>query len=552
MNTRRFAILMVALLVVLAGLWAVDQSVAEPGKPHPERPTRKPTKTKKLHPNPSDTPTSTITPTLTLTPTNTLEPTDTTIPLTATDTPLSPTATDTPPAPTDTSTPVPPTDTPAPPTPTFTPVSGDVFYVSPSGSDSGGNGSRSNPWRTVGYALSHGPSGGGFTVLMMDGQYPAIHNSPEFASPVTVQAEHDYRAIIVNEGSTPIQFGGGSYNLTISGLEIRGGSGSQAYALVYLYRVSNLTIDNCIIHDSYNNDLMRVLHSPGPVTVQNSLFYNPELPEEHIDINGGSQNVTVRGNVFFNDYAGTTSRPLILVKTSNLTEDGITRHITIDGNVFLGRDSGANQPDLNVGGDDKTWYTAQDVTVQNNLFVALDGSNVGYPVQLTGSRDVTIRANTMRGPWAAFGKAVGGGSRPVCENVQYTNNIFLDDDPERFLDGDSGEIAGSGLANNLYWQAPPVTSGDALNYTDDARRIVADPLLSGGMGYTPPTWDGQRFAGGYAHIQDVREAFVTAWAVPGAGSPAIDAASADMPGHDILGHARTGAGDVGAVEVSFR
>ena len=61
MNTRRFAILMVALLVVLAGLWAVDQSVAEPGKPHPERPTRKPTKTKKPYPNPSDTPTSTIT-----------------------------------------------------------------------------------------------------------------------------------------------------------------------------------------------------------------------------------------------------------------------------------------------------------------------------------------------------------------------------------------------------------------------------------------------------------------------------------------------------------
>jgi hypothetical protein len=509
---------------------------------------------------PTDTP---LPPTATPLP-PTATPTDTPLPPTATPLPPTATPTDTPlPPPTDTPLP-PPTDTPVPPTSTPTPVppppQDGVYYVSPGGSDSSGNGSQASPWKTAAYALDHGPSGGGFTVILMDGEYTdPIETNRSFAQPVLVRAMNDYRAVLVNAGSTPIRLGGSSgahrsYNITFSGLEIKGrSSGSQGYALVLFSKAADVVIDNCIIHDSYNNDLIRILHSLR-ITVRNSLFYNPEGPEEHIDVNGGSQDVVLQGNIFFNAYPGSTSRPLVLIKTSNLGEDGITRRITVERNIFLARDSGSNwQAQLHVGGDSKTYYTAEDVTVQNNLFVASDGQNVGLPVRVSGARNVLIRANTMRsgpGSFQAMGDIARQSSGPICSNIQYANNVFLDADPNRFIRGDGGDVENSSLDNNLFWHTPPVTVGDYLNYTSDGRRIEADPLLPVASDWIPmPVWQGHGFDGGYASIRDAFMSYVHRYAVPAGGSPVVDAASGNMPPNDITGSSRGGPPDVGAYEV---
>ncbi len=500
----------------------------------------------------------------------TATPTDTPVPptATATDTPVPPTATptDTPVPPTAT-----PTDTPVPPTatPTHTPVPSE-YYVSPDGSDSRGDGSLENPWRTAAYALDNVPLDGGFTVFLLDGEYPdQITTGRSFASPVLVRALNDYRAVLVNTGQAPISLYGfedehRSFNLTFSGLEIKGlGAGPQGYALVYLWKADDVAFRNCIIHDSYNDDLMRVLHS-ARISVKNSVFYNPEAKEEAIDINGGSKDVVVEGSIFFNEYAAsgrqeTSPRPFVLIKTSWPDEDGITRRVTIERNLFLHKNTDAPwQSMVHVGGDDKDYYTAQNVTVQNNLFAAADGPVMGKAVRVLGSRDVFIFANTMRsaaGSFLAMGEVARESQSPICVNVQFANNLFLDEagEGERLIQGDGTQIESGLLRNNLYWWGagpPPVTAGDYFNYTDDARAIVKNPRLPAVARLTMPVWGGEQFAGGYRTIGQIHADLVQALAAPGRGSPVVDAASVeDMPRDDITGQPRDGAPDVGAYEV---
>ena len=218
---------------------------------------------------------------------------------------------------------------------------------------------------------------------------------------------------------------------------------------------------NCIIHDSYNDDLMRVLHS-ARITIKNSVFYNPQALEEAIDINGGSRDVVVEGSIFFNDYAAsgrdeTFPRPFVLIKTSRPDEDGITRRVTVERNLFLQKNTDALwQSMVHVGGDNKDYYTAQEVTVQNNLFAAADGPAMGKAVRVLGSRDVFIYANTMRsaaGSFYAMGEVTRESKSPINANVQFANNLFLDvvGEGERLIQGDSTQIESGTLRNNLYW-----------------------------------------------------------------------------------------------------
>jgi hypothetical protein len=466
-----------------------------------------------------------------------------------------------------------PKNFPPTPTPTLLPAaqadvaaasSDGLYYVSPGGSDSAGNGSLDSPWRTASYALDHGPSNGGFTVVLLDGEYTdPVTTRRSFTEPVQVRAMHDYQAVLVNTGSTPIKLGGSSeahksFNITFSGLEIKGlGSGSQGYALVYLWKADDVVLENCIIHDSYNNDLMRVLHS-ARITIRNSVFYNPPGMEEAIDINGGSQDVVVSDSIFFNDYAASGRsesypRPFVLIKTSGLDSDGITQRITLQRNIFLQKVTDAGWPgQVHVGGDSKDYYTAQEVTVQNNLFVAADGQDVGIPIRVSGARDVVIRANTMRsgpGSFQAMGDIERQSSGPICTNIRYANNVFLDASPSRFIRGEGGDVENSSLENNLYWQTPPITSADYFNYMDDNRAVVADPLLPlAGDKIPMPVWRGHGFDGGYGSIRDAFMSLVQRYAVPAGGSPIVNAASGDMPPDDITGSPRDGARDVGAYE----
>jgi hypothetical protein len=111
------------------------------------------------------------------------------------------------------------------------------------------------------------------------------------------------------------------------------------------------------------------------------------------------------------------------------------------------------------------------------------------------------------------------------------------------------------LSNNLYWNAGaaiPTNSADLINYTDDAARRVADPLLGNPAGAVTPRWNPATgtFADGSTTIRQAFLRLADTYGRAAAGSPLIDHAdAAHAPVDDIRGSPRSGSPDIGCYEV---
>jgi hypothetical protein len=181
---------------------------------------------------------------------------------------------------------------------------------------------------------------------------------------------------------------------------------------------------------------------------------------------------------------------------------------------------------------------------------------------------VTFRNNTVVGdlPSLAYAMRLNTeGSNPPNQNIRFYNNIWGDPTgtmgaenssrPNDFSDTPPGETASFTLDHNLYWNggAPiPESSAELINYTDDANRIVSDPLLGSQNGLSLPRWDAgaNQFGDGSSNIRQAFESLVTRYGAPASGSLAIDAADpVNAPSDDILGNPRV-APDIGAYEFS--
>lgn len=101
--------------------------------------------------------------------------------------------------------------------------------------------------------------------------------------------------------------------ITLEGFDIAH-SGSPSEALVIQIQdligdpggddyVSNIVLKNNILHDSYNNDILKINNGAGNVTVSGNMFYNQEGSDEHIDISSVTD-IIVENNLFFNDFSG--------------------------------------------------------------------------------------------------------------------------------------------------------------------------------------------------------------------------------------------------------
>ena len=139
------------------------------------------------------------------------------------------------------------------------------------------------------------------------------------------------------------------------------------------------------------------------------------------------------------------------------------------------------------------------------------------------------------------------GSNLPNDDITFENNIWADPTgtmgaenasrPNDFSDTPPGETIGFLLDNNLYWnggETIPSNAGEVVNYTDDVRRIVADPLLRDPAGvvlprYVPAT---QSFADGSTNIREAFENLVQLYASTDPASPAIDSATDTGPGTD--------------------
>ena len=455
--------------------------------------------------------------------------------------------------------------------------SGCEYWVAPTGSN-GNPGTFAQPWATLDYASANVPDNN-CTVWFKDGLYTGVAHSlyERFTTPTTFKAVTPYRAVLEYSGTVVKLFG--ARNVTFEGFEFRH-SGPGAGGLVVQVQqdgvnwAENITLRNNIFHDSFNNDLLKINNRARFVTVENNVFYNQAGSDEHIDVNSVTD-VTIQDNVFFNDFAGSgrsgeigTTSSFIVIKDSNAGSDGQlgSERITVRRNVFLNWQGSTGSNFVLVGEDGQSFYEADEVLVENNLMIGNSSEVMRASFGVKNSRDVTFRHNTVVGDLPALAFAMRLNYEPPGnlpnDNIRFYNNLWSDPTGTMgangggmndFSDTPPGQTNFFALDNNLYWNggAPiPSDGAELVNYTADANRVVANPLLGSQTGVVLPRWNGSAFLSGSATIRQEFERLVNLYGKPAAGSPALNAANpAQTPADDILGRPRTGVlPDLGAYE----
>jgi hypothetical protein len=127
------------------------------------------------------------------------------------------------------------------------------YYVSPSGSDSTGNGTAGSPWKTIAYAAAHVPAGAGHTIVLAAGTYT---ETQAILLPLGVNVQGaGVSQTTINAGAIPNPGGGNSMlfqltstshaygNQTLSGFTING-QNKQLEGGIHVQGRSNV-----VIHD---------------------------------------------------------------------------------------------------------------------------------------------------------------------------------------------------------------------------------------------------------------------------------------------------------------
>lgn len=453
-----------------------------------------------------------------------------------------------------------------------------TFYVATDGVDTPAGGTLAAPWATITYALDRVPDQS--TILVRPGTYTGrIRIRGNFPVGVSVRSEVPYQArlraaeavLTIYNDSADIQ------GIRIEGFDIAH-SGAGAAALVVQVQdgfgreTSRITLADNILHDSFNNDILKINNGASQIRVIGNLFYNQQGSDEHIDINS-VDDVIVEDNVFFNDFAA-SGRPnasdtasFVVVKDSNGSDDEYlgARNVVIRRNAFLNWQGSAGSGFILFGEDGTANFEAFDSRAENNLLLGNAANTMRSPLGVKGSRDILFRHNTVVGnlPANAYATRINRESlNPPIEAIRFAHNAFADvtgsmTDFSDTLAADLSTTRPSTLVRNAYWNAAsalPHDPTDVLNISGDATRVTADPLLPDPAAVQTPHWipAQNQFNGGHARIREVFVALVEAFGRPVAGSALIDAATpgVDVPADDILGRPRPAQGaDLGCYEV---
>jgi hypothetical protein len=444
------------------------------------------------------------------------------------------------------------------------------IYVATTGNDSTGNGTIGAPFASIQRALNAASPGD--TVIVRPGLYNGRQRlEGEFDPEVRVISEVPYQARLRHSQTVVTCYG--CQGITLEGFDIAH-SGPGASALVV--QVANpgterVRIVNNVLHDSYNNDILKINNGARHVEVRGNLFYNHGDSDEHIDINS-VEHVTVEDNIFMSDFPGSgrsitgNASSYIVVKDSNGDDDGIVtaRHVIVARNVFLNWQGGPGSNFVLCGEDGHPYYEAADVLIENNLLLGNSAVQMRSPFGVKGSRDITVRHNTVVGdlPSAEYAlRCNTEGDNQPCDNILFANNIWSDPTGTmtRFALGPNGEVTNWTLHNNLVWNngnAIPHYASSIINVTNDAARILADPQLPSPSGIVLPRWNpaseggNDLFADGSSTIAEAWHHLVTTYGIPGPGSAALNAADPlHAPATDMLGTSRGSSPSVGALEI---
>ena len=449
------------------------------------------------------------------------------------------------------------------------------FWVSPPpvGSDLAA-GTEAAPWATLDHAAAHVPDDS-CTVWFTDGIYLGGNSLTErFTTTTTFKAVHPYQAVFENHGSV-IELDG-VRNMVFEGFELRqAGPGSEQFVIIADRRneiwSEYVTFRNNIIHDSYNNDLLKIHNGVRFFTIEGNVFYNQAASEQHMDVNSVTD-VVIQDNIFFNDFTG-SGRPnnrdtkhFIVVKDSGVSDNGLdgSERITIRRNIFLQWEGGL-ETFVKIGNDGKPYHEAKDVQVENNLMIG-NGSDVMVAAfGVSGAKNVTFAHNTVVGdlPTRAYAFRVDiKGENPLNENILFYNNIWADptgtmgNEPDglenRFSSGNVEDTVNLVLSHNLYWNGgEAIPAGTVVSpIIDDPQAVVAEPGIN--MDQTNvvlPRWEGASFSSGNGSIQQEFFRLAEQYGHIPNNSPAIGGAAPEFtPTEDIFGCPRTAESAIGAAE----
>lgn len=442
-------------------------------------------------------------------------------------------------------------------------VYGSTYYVAPTGIDTTGNGSAARPWKTLQYAITAIPDDGS-TVLVRPGVYNGrIRMNRRFAKKAFLKSEIPYRAKLTAGSEALITMYGGA-NFELSGFEITRPAGATGLFLIQVQNVGtvaeNIVIRDNILHDSYNNDLVKINNGARKIVVEGNVFYNQNGSDEHIDINGVTD-VTVRDNIFFNDFAGSgrtnknnTSSFIVIKNSASLPEN---KRIKVQRNVFLNWQGNAGMGFVCVGEDGKPHHEADDVTIENNLMLGTTSNAMRAPFIVKGAKNIKFRHNTISGtfPGQAFAAWLTKYNlNPINSNIAVHNNIWSSPGGAMvdFSDGEPWNTTGEVLGSNVYWNAGkliPIDS-DILSFLRDGRAILEDPKIPAPSSVVLPRWKGTAFASGRTTIRAEFLRLVDAYARPRSNSSTVDVGDPTRaPADDILGKPRGAKPEAGAYEV---
>jgi hypothetical protein len=441
--------------------------------------------------------------------------------------------------------------------------------------DNNNPGSFDEPWATLEYAAAQIPDDY-CTVWFKDGVYSGGNNlTKRFETPTLFKALNPYRAVLENSGNV-IELDG-VRNMIFDGFEMRhSGAGANRYIVIADRRndiwSENVVFRNNILHDSYNEDVLKIHNGARFFTVEGNIFYNQSAPEQHIDVNSVTD-IVIQDNIFYNDFEASgrlnnhDTKHFIVVKDSNDDSDGLegSERIVIRRNIFL-HWQGGNETFIQIGNDGKPYHEAENVQVENNLMVG-DGTDSVYAVfGVKGAKDVTFRNNTVVGNMPANAYALDisiTGENPLNENLIFVNNIWSDPSGTmgveeagrpKFSNGKAASTENLLLDNNLYWNGGNnIPNGNSVApMVDDARRIVDDPLLNTDQtNLILPYWNGTSFLSGNTSIKEEFIRLVELYGRIPANSPAVGRADPILGAMtDIFGRVRGSIQDLGAYETN--
>jgi len=455
---------------------------------------------------------------------------------------------------------------------------GATWYLSPTGSDSTGEGSLTNPWYELEVAVNRPQVQSGDEIVLLDGLYDygadkqSIGRSFDPNNPLIIRAANPLGAIIQGAGDPP---GGnsdtegigihGASGIVLDGLEIRHSGDNVLHIGV---AASYITVRNCEVHDAGTGGDAIKVNGSHHIVIENCTVYDPGRRR-------GSQSWTWQENIDFCSSSDCVVRNCLLFHTARGGDTMLyakydSFRIVFEGNVLMDQYAGAFFPPVTLGGTlhsepaqliddgavgddgpppdpDPSDYGAWEIVFRNNLVIRATRGGLG----IFSARDAWVVNNV-------FYDCAGGGIWVLSENnanrtsrdCHVHNNVFFD--PDGDMEGVYRRgLTASGLpmivynfaaSNNLFYNAgATVPATGFLDPGAEAGAVFADP----------------RFVSPGAGGADLFQIAHNYWLLP--GSPAIDAgaemSAAPYPqvllDFDGIGRPVGGAFDIGMFEFTI-